>query len=185
MRDLSDPKEAAAVRRPTSPSPELLLSVSNRLALSRTLTEALDTLVELTTTTVGAKRGSIFLNDPTSEELYTRVADGKFSREVRILNTVGIAGHVFSSCEGAVINDAYADERFNPEIDSKTGFTTKSILCAPLLTLRGEKIGVSQLLNKKDGKFTEQDLALLEAMIEQAAIALENLRTVEEVESSR
>ncbi len=185
MRDISDPEEAAAAPRRKFPSPELLLNVSNRLALSRTLTEALDTLVELTTTTVGAERGSIFLNDPTSEELYTRVADGKFSREVRMLNTVGVAGHVFTSGEGAVINDAYADERFNPEIDSKTGFTTESILCAPLLTLRGDKIGVSQLLNKKDGRFTEQDLALLEAMIEQAAIALENLRTAEEVESSR
>ena len=183
MHELSDAQEAAAAGRSKSPSAELLLSVSNRLALSRTLTEALDTLVELTAATIGAERGSIFLNDPTSGELYTRVADGKFSREVRMLNTVGVAGHVFTSGQGAVINDA--DERFNPEIDSKTGFTTERILCAPLLTLRGEKIGVSQLLNKKDGEFTPQDLALLEAMIEQAAIALENLRTVEEVESSR
>ena len=185
MRDISDPKEGARPRRRNSPTSDLLLGVSNRLALSKTLTEALDTLVELTATTIGAERGSIFLNDPTTDELYTRVADGKFSREIRMLNSVGVAGHVFTSGEGAVINDAYSDERFNPEVDSKTGYTTTSILCAPLLTLRGDKIGVSQLLNKKDGEFTQDDLQLLEAMIEQAAIALENHRIVEDVESAR
>jgi len=126
-----------------------LLSVSNRLALSKTLTEALRTLVELTTTTIGAERGSIFRNDPKSGELYTRVTDGKFSRENWILNTEGVAGHVFTSGDADIVVDAYSDERFNPEVDGKTGFTTRSILCAPLVTLCGEKIGVSQLLNKK------------------------------------
>ena len=185
MRDISDPKETTQTRSRSLPSPDLLLGVSNSLALSKTLTEALDTLVELTAATIGAERGSIFLNDATSDELYTRVADGNFSREIRMLNTTGVAGHVFTTGEGAVINDAYADERFNPEVDSKTGYTTTSILCAPLLTLRGDKIGVSQLLNKKDGEFTRDDLDLLEAMIEQAAIALENLRIVENIESAR
>ncbi len=185
MREIDDREKVTRARRRREPSPELLLGVSNRLALSQTLTEALDTLVEMTTTTIGAERGSIFLNDSTTDELYTRVADGKFSREIRMLNTTGIAGHVFTQGEGAVINDAYSDERFNPEVDGKTGFTTTSILCAPLLTLRGQKIGVSQLLNKTDGDFTRDDLDLLEAMIEQAAIALENLRIVEEVESAR
>ena len=183
MRELSD-RQPATSGKDTRPA-ELLLSVSNRLAMSKTLDEALDTLVEITTTTIGAERGAIFFNDSRTGELYTRVADGKFSREIRMLNSVGVAGHVFSTGQGAVIHDAYADEHFNSEIDSKTGFTTKSILCAPLLTLKGQKIGVSQLLNKKDGQFSEDDLELLEAMIEQAAIALESLRTVEEVESSR
>ena len=185
MRELNESPTGAARKRPKSAPAELLLSVSNRLALSRSLSEALDTLVEITATTIGAERGSIFLNDPSTGELYTRVAEGKFSREIRMLNTVGVAGHVFTTGKGAVIHDAYGDERFNAEIDSKTGFTTGSILCAPLQNLRGERIGVSQLLNKKEGKFTEADLALLEVMIEQSAIALESLRTVEEVESSR
>ena len=159
--------------------------MSNRLAMSKTLTEALDTLVEITNKAIGAERGSIFFNDPNTGELYSRVAEGKFSREIRMLNTVGVAGHVFTSGKGVVIHDAYANEHFNPEVDSKTGFTTKSILCAPLLTLKGQTIGVSELLNKKGGQFTEDDLELLEAMIEQSAIALESLRTVEEIESAR
>ena len=185
MRELSEGQAATPAARSDTRPAELLLSVSNRLAMSKTLIEALDTLVEITTATIGAERGSIFLNDAKTGELYTRVAEGKFSREIRMLNSQGVAGHVFTTGKGVVIHDAYADEHFNPEFDGKTGFTTKSILCAPLLTLKGQKIGVSQLLNKKDGQFTEDDLELLEAMIEQSAIALESLRTVEEIESSR
>jgi adenylate cyclase len=182
MREIVDKGARSSRRRETA---KLLLSVSNRLAMSKTLTEALDTLAALTTETIGAERGSIFLNDPSTGELYTRVAEGEFNREIRMLNTKGVAGHVFTTGEGVVIDDAYASEHFNPEIDSKTGFTTRSILCAPLSTLKGDKIGVSQLLNKKNGEFSDSDLSLLEAMIEQAAIALESLRTVEDIESSR
>ena len=185
MRDLSERKETSVPGPGEVPTAELLLSVSNQVALSKTLTEALNTLAEITKTTIGAERGSIWLNDPTTEELYMRLAAGKFSREVRIVNNVGIAGHVFTAGVGDVINDAYADPRFNPEVDSSTGYKTRNVLSAPLLTLRGEKIGVSQLLNKEAGDFTKEDLALFEAMIEQAAIALESLRTVEEVESAR
>ena len=185
MRPLNDASQPAVSRGATEPSAELLLSVSNKLALSKTLTEALRTLIELTTTTIGTERGSIWLNDSKSGELYTRVTDGKFSRELRILNTDGVAGHVFTNGEAEIVDDAYLEDRFNPEVDGKTGFTTRSILCVPLMTLRGEKIGVAQLLNKKKGRFTQNDLTLLEAMIEQSAIALDSLRTVEETHVAR
>lgn len=164
---------------------ELLLDVSNRIGVSGSLSEALMTLAETTASIIGAERGSIFLNDPATGELYSRISDGKFTREIRILNTTGVAGHVFSTGKGAIIHDAYSNEHFNPDVDSQTGFTTQNILCAPLRTLKGELIGVSQLLNKKAGQFTEEDRELLEAMIEQGAIALESHRTVERVESAR
>jgi adenylate cyclase len=185
MRKLNDAGVSPARDPNAAPPADLLLSVSNRLALSPTLTDALVALVEITTTTIGAERGSIFLNDPKTGELYTRVSDGKFSREIRMLNSEGIAGDVFTQGRPTIVEDAYADSRFNPSVDSKTGFTTRSVLCAPLVTLRGDKIGVSQLLNKKAGSFTPKDLATLEAMIEQSAIALDSLRTLEEVETTR
>jgi adenylate cyclase len=131
MRDISDPKETTQTRSRSLPSPELLLGVSNNPALSKTLTEALDTLVELTAATIGGERGSIFLNDAASDELYTRVADGNFSREIRMLNTTGVAGHVFTTGEGAVINDAYADERFIQKLTAKP-VTRPRVFCALL-----------------------------------------------------
>ncbi len=163
----------------------ILLEVSNRLAASRDLEDALDILAQMSASEIGADRGSIFLNDPVTGELYTRYSDGKFNREIRILNTSGVAGHVFQTSKGVIIHDAYADERFQKEIDLQTGYTTKSILCVPLRTLKGDLIGVSQLLNKREGEFTEHDLNLLEAMVAQAAIALESHRTVENLQAAR
>jgi adenylate cyclase len=164
---------------------ELLLDVSNRLSVSRDLTEAIDTLVRLVAEHVGAERGSVFLHDASTSELFSRVAEGKFSREIRMQDSIGIAGAVFASGKGAVIDDPYSDPRFNRAIDMATGFITKNVACVPLRTLKGEVVGVAELLNKHDGMFTQHDLDLFELMIEQAAVALEHHRTVEAIESSR
>jgi adenylate cyclase len=163
----------------------LLLTVSNQLGVSPDLVAALNTLVELTTTTVGAERGAIFLNDAATGELFSRVAEGKFTREIRFQNSAGIAGYVFTAGKGLIIHDAYADPRFNRDIDSATGYVTKNILCVPLRTLKREVIGVAELLNKKDGVFSEHDLELLEVMVEQAAVAIEHHRTIETIERTR
>jgi adenylate cyclase len=169
----------------TSRFSDMLLQVTTDLAKTKSLDEALETLVKITTSTIGAERGTIFLNDPTTGELYSRIAQGNFRREIRIMNSKGVAGWVFSHNEGAIIPDAYKDDRFNKAVDVRTGFRTKSILCAPLRTVNGEKIGVSQILNKVDGEFTEEDLEMLQAMTEQAAIAIQGNIIVEQVEAAR
>ena len=164
---------------------ELLLKITNDMAASKTLDDALETLVGITSSTIGGERGTIFLNDENSQELYSRVAQGNFRREIRIMNTKGVAGWVFSNKEGAIILDAYKDDRFDKSVDMRTGYRTKSILCAPLRTVGGEVIGVSQILNKIDGKFNENDLEILEAMTKQAAIAIQGNIIVEQIEKSR
>lgn len=169
----------------TSRFSDMLLQVTTDLAKTKSLDEALETLVKITTSTIGAERGTIFLNDASTGELYSRIAQGNFRREIRIMNSKGVAGWVFSNNEGAIIPDAYKDNRFNKAVDVRTGFRTKSILCAPLRTVNGDKIGVSQILNKIDGEFTPDDLELLEAMTEQAAIAIQGNIIVEQVEAAR
>ena len=172
-------------QKKTSRFSDMLLQVTTDLAKTKSLDEALETLVKITTSTIGAERGTIFLNDSATGELYSRIAQGNFRREIRIMNTKGVAGRVFSHNEGAISPDAYKDDRFNKAVDVRTGFRTKSILCAPLRTVNGEKIGVSQILNKIDGEFTQDDLEMLEAMTEQAAIAIQGNIIVEQVEAAR
>ena len=164
---------------------ELLLEVTRRMAGYGTLDEVLQALVEMTTAELNAERGSLFLNDPDTNELYSRVAQGNIQREIRILNTSGIAGHVYSGGEGLIIADAYADDRFNRSIDEQTGFTTRSILCVPIKTVKGEIIGVAQTLNKRSGKFTRQDLHLLEAMTSQGTLALQSAQFIERMQAIR
>ncbi len=169
----------------TSRFSDMLLQVTTDLAKTKSLDEALEVLVKITTSTIGAERGTIFLNDPATGELYSRIAQGNFRREIRILNTKGVAGWAFTKNEGVIIHDAYKDERFNKAVDVRTGFRTKSILCAPLRTVNGEEIGVSQILNKIDGEFDQDDLDMLEAMTEQAAIAIQGNIIVEQIEAAR
>ena len=163
---------------------EILLDVSNKLATSDGLDGALRIVRDICTKLVGCERGSIFLHDPSTNELYARL-DGRFAREIRILDTAGIAGDVFSNNRGAIVHDAYADPRFDSSADSQTGFKTRSILCAPLRTKKGATIGVAQLLNKIDGEFSPEDLVLLEAVIAQSSISLSHLSTIENIEKSR
>ena len=153
---------------------ELLLSVTQKISGLNNLSEILWTLIDITTNELGAERGSLFLNDPLSGELYSRVAQGELTREIRILNTTGIAGAVFQSGIGEIVHNPYDDDRFNSKIDEQTGFVTKNIICAPVKTVRDDIIGVIQILNKKRARFTKEDLEILEGITAQAAISLQN-----------
>jgi len=133
---------------------------------------------------MGADRGTIFLNDSESGELYSRVAHGNLQHEIRFLNNSGVAGHVYTTGKGTIVHDAYANEHFNRSIDEQTGYITKNILCVPIKTVRGEIIGVAQALNKKKDQFTENDLSLLAAMTTQAAVALQSTQLVEQMKKS-
>lgn len=164
---------------------ELLLGISKRMSAMDSLDAVLKILVETATSKLNAERGSLFLIDRNTNELYSRVAMGNFMREIRILNTSGVAGYVFTKGEGVIIPDAYADPRFNRNIDEQTGFVTRNILCVPIKTARGETMAVAQVLNKKKGRFNQQDLRLLQAMMEQGAMALQSLQFIEQMETIR
>jgi adenylate cyclase len=187
MKKNSLPKEATARQEPRRKlsEAEMLLDISRTIAAFETLDEILNTLVEITTRELKADRGTIFLNDPETGELYSRVAQGNIQREIRILNNSGVAGHVFTTGEGVIVHDAYTDLRFNRNIDESTGYTTKTILCVPIRTIKGEIIGVAQALNKIKGRFTTADRKFLESMTTQAAIAVQSTQYVERMKQFR
>src|SRR5258708_30136472 len=141
---------------------ELLLRIARQVAGIDTLDELLTAIVEISAKETGADRGTLFLNDEQTGELYSRIAQGARFREIRILNNQGIAGHVFTTGQGVVVEDAYSDPRFDKAIDEETAYVTHRVCCAPIRTVKGDIIGVLQVLNKKDGEFTAEDLRLLE-----------------------
>jgi len=164
---------------------EMLLELSRRMAAYDTLDDVLYAMVEMTTSEIGAERGSLLLNDPSTNELYSRVAQGNLKREIRMLNTGGIAGHVYLTGESLIVHHPYSDARFNKDIDEQTGFTTHSILCVPVRTVKGEIIGVAQALNKHKGEFTENDLDTLEVMTTQGTSALQSAQYIERINALR
>ena len=131
----------------------ILLDVTRRISGTDSLDEILEALVEMTSLALSCDRCSFFLNDAGTGELYSRVAQGIRRREIRLLNNDGVIGAAFQTGRSIIIDDAYADPRFNPTIDRETGYVTKTVLCVPLCTAKGDIIGVAQALNKAGGLF--------------------------------
>ena len=164
---------------------EMLLETYRRIAAQQTLDDTLRVLVEIMAAQCGAESAAIFLNDPRTGELYSRVLHGQRSREIRILNTEGIAGHVFQSAEPMLIEDPYSHPRFNRAIDAASGTVTRNILALPIRKHGGAPIGVCQVINKKIGSFTAENLEVLDGLALQASIALESGQYAERMERTR
>ena len=164
---------------------ELLLEINKKIAGLKNLSEILWTIIDFVTENVDGDRGTLFLNDSETNELYSRVAQGELTREIRILNTVGIAGAIFTSQQGEIIHDVYSDSRFNKEVDQETGYKTRNMVCTPVKTVNGQIIGVIQILNKKKGRFTKDNLNLVDAIATQAAVSIQNAQNSEFFEKKR
>ena len=134
---------------------------------------------------LNAERSTLFLNDGKTNELWSQVGEGLGASEIRMPNTLGIAGHVFGSGETVNIPYAYADLRFNPAFDQETGFFTRSILCIPVINKHGKTIGVTQVLNKIGGPFTQEDESRLKAFTAQVSIALENAKLFNDIQNMK
>lgn len=163
---------------------KMLATVYQDMAKASTLREALLKLVDMTVSVIDCERGTIFLNDKRTGELFSYIMKGETGHEIRVLNNSGLVGWSYTNKESLSVPDAYQDERFNPFIDKMTGFKTKSVLCVPLRNIHQEVIGVSQMLNKIDGDFTEHDIELVTAMTKQAALAIESKLFIENIEAA-
>lgn len=151
--------------------------------IARTINSSLDPeqvpvlIIEQAQQLLGAEESSLLLCDPTTNELVFSYASGPAGRELlgtRMPAGEGIAGYVAGSGQIAVVNDVRADGRFYPGADGGTGFTTRSLVAVPLRGIDGIK-GVIEVVNRLDSApFTEEDGQLLEAVADQALIALEN-----------
>jgi adenylate cyclase len=164
---------------------KMLLNISKTMADFESLDRMLGALVDIIVAELDADRATVFLHDKENNELYSRVARGNFQHEIRMAYDKGVAGYVFKTGEGTIVDDAYADERFDSTIDEKIGFKTRNILCAPIKTGKNEIIGVAQVLNKRKGGFTKEDLELLDDMTSQAAVALKTTQIVEHMKHVR
>jgi HD-GYP domain-containing protein (c-di-GMP phosphodiesterase class II) len=141
---------------------------------------------------------SIWVRDDKAGELVLHVAKGYRSEQMRALRIPlgqGIIGHVVSSGETMQVDDVSSDARFYSQIDEKSGFVTRSILCVPLraprIELGGERgavesriVGGAQALNPCDGRtFTDEDVILFETLAGQAATVIRLAQLYTEVDT--
>ena len=157
---------------PISPAQaKLVLDVTRMLAVTTDLDALLTAIAQAACGLLDCERASIFLHDPSTNQLFSRVA--LQTNEIRVPSSAGIVGAAFTANEVLVVPDPYHDPRFNREVDKKTGFVTRNLLTAPMANLDRMPLGVIQAINKRSGAFSESDIALVQLLADQAGVALQ------------
>lgn len=163
---------------------EAILSVTRAMAAEPDLTRLLMMLAAACSKVLHVERTSIWVVDSSTGGLFTRVAEGMDS--IRVPKGKGIVGAVAESGQTILISDAYADPRFNPEVDRQSGFHTREILSLPLKDVSGKRVvGVLQALNKKDGTLSAYDVELASIISAQAGVVLEQAALREEAQERK
>src|SRR5262249_10892455 len=85
-------------------------------------------------------------------------------------------GSVLRTGQVAQVDDVRADPKWNPEIDSDSGFRTRNLLCVPLTDAAGVRLGAFEVMNRKGGAFTPQDVQTLQALAAQTTAAVQSVR---------
>ncbi len=160
-----------------------LLNVAQSLSNVMEIDELLFKIMEVVRQQLNADRCTVFLVDEERQELWSKLAHG-LKNEIRFPVSQGIAGYVARTGETLNIKNAYADPRFNPEVDKKTGYKTHNLLTMPMHNKQNKIIGVFQVLNKQSGPFTDDDEELLKAISSIAASAIENAQLYDELNKS-
>ena len=132
-----------------------LLDISRELGAPTELLPLLQKVERAVRQVLDCERGTVFLLDKSSDELYSLVATGE--EQIRFSAKLGIAGEALQGRSLIIVGDAYADKRFNRAIDRATGYRTRNLLTFPMQGYDGSIVGVLQALNKHDGMFDSAD----------------------------
>jgi sigma-B regulation protein RsbU (phosphoserine phosphatase) len=154
----------------------LLFEATRLLNSTLDLAELLELILRIAKTEVKADRGTVFLCDHKNRELWSIVAQGLESQEIRVPFGRGVAGHVAQTGEIVNVEDAYSLPFFDRSYDKKLGYITRSLLCIPIRHSDSEIVGVIQLLNEASGRFSQKDQEFLSSLSGHMAMALENAR---------
>ncbi len=146
-----------------------------------TIDDLLSSIVSVATDLTSADRGTLYLVDKEKGELWSKIAMGPEPKEIRLKIGEGIAGNVARTKKIENIKDVTQHPLFKKEVDKSSGYVTKNMLCFPLKNKEDEVIGVLQLLNSKNGEFSEHDEELLNMISINAAIAIQNAELVEKL----
>jgi class 3 adenylate cyclase/putative methionine-R-sulfoxide reductase with GAF domain len=142
--------------------------------------KVLNYTMDMIRVTMNVEAGSLLLLD--GDELKFKVAfnlDDAPLKQCRIRLGQGIAGYVAARGETITAPDVRSSPHYSPEMDARTGFRTRSVLCVPMIS-QGKVIGVIEVLNKIDGAFDSSDIHLLQSIATSVSIAMENARLYRE-----
>ncbi len=163
-----------------------ILEMTARWNQSRETDQLLIEIAEASTRLLGSERATIFLPDSSGKMLIGRPALGVESGEIQIPSDVGVVGAVMQSGQPQRVDADIADEQkqINREVDEDLNFETRTLLCVPIINSDGKTIGAFELINKIQGNFNDEDQTALTELASHAAVAIENTKHVEQLETT-
>lgn len=177
---------------PVATQLESLLRLQQDLALETDVDKILIRIVDTATAMLEAERATLYVIDTGRGELWSRVltegTDPGITevREIRLpLEGQSLAAEVARTDGVLRIDSPYDDPRFDPSTDQRTGFRTRSILVAPIDSRDRRRLGVLQVVNKRDGTFGQDDEDFALALASAAGIALEYVQLCDELAAER
>ena len=164
---------------------KLIFDYTAKIANERKMDKLLMLMADMGRELIVADRCSLWLLDKNKNELWTKVAHGV--SEIRIPRNTGLVGNSISTGLPVIIDDAYQDSRFNPDVDKKTGYRTKAILVIPIQNSEGTIIGAYQAINKmtSDGNFSNEDIKILTLAASYSGNSLEAALLNREIEETQ
>jgi Nif-specific regulatory protein len=160
---------------------ETILEITHAWRQTNCMEALLKAMAEAATELLHADRASIFLWDRAHKELVARPALGVKGSELRIPDDTGVVGQVVHSQETRRVGGGLGEEEIDRQVDQATGYTTRTLLCVPLVAPGGRVLGAFEALNKRDGHFTDEDERGLIELAAHAAVALQNTQEFEEL----
>lgn len=157
-----------------------ILDVTRQLSSPIDLDDMLVQVVDVARSVLEADRGTVFLFDEQTDELFAEVGTGLDMQEIRFSVDKGIAGLCARTGRILNVSDVYSHEHFNPDIDRQSGYRTRCLLNIPLIGLNNSLVGVLQLVNKIGGHFENSDERIAEVLASQCAVALQRARLLRE-----
>jgi phosphoserine phosphatase RsbU/P len=158
--------------------------ITSKINSSEDLPSLLDYIIHITKQVLDVRGCSLLLFSKEENALIFHTTSGEKSdllTSLKIPKGMGIAGIVLDTLEPIIVNDAESDPRVYKNIDTEIGFTTKNLICVPMIT-RGEVQGVLEAVNSNSEEgFTSADLKILLSMSEIAAIAIKNRILIDDI----
>ncbi|SFV54072.1 RESPONSE REGULATOR PROTEIN-CheY-like nd an HD-GYP domain [hydrothermal vent metagenome] len=164
---------------------ELIFAYLTDISSLRDFDEILEQLANMGRALSGADRCTVWVVDEKKKTIWTKVAHE--IDHIELPYGSGIVGHAIATGEKLIINDAYSDPRFNPEVDRATGYKTKSIMVIPMFDNNNTIIGAFQAINHLGSRstFDQRDMQRLMLASTYAAETLISAQLTQEIQDTQ
>jgi signal transduction histidine kinase len=163
-----------------------LLRLQQDLALEADIDRVLTRIVDTAKSMLDCERATLYVIDPGRNELWSRILMERDLEEIRLpLDGRSLAAEVARTGHLLRIDAPYDDARFDPSVDARSGYRTRSMLVAPIDARDRRRLGVLQAVNDREGVFQEDDERFIQALAGSAGVALEYVELSEELAAER